>query len=543
MAKKILLVEDDRLIALTEAKALEDFGYEVLSAYSGEEAVAMALDEGRRVDLVLMDIDLGPGLDGPEAARRILAGRNLPIVFLSAHSERERVALVRGITRYGYVVKDSGYFVLQSSIEMAFELFAAHERTRVGEARLTTLLDTLVRPDGAIEELGLADILDLPTLQSLMESLSSLSGAVTAILDLEGRVLVATGWQDICVKFHRACPESAASCTESDLFLSERVEQGKYVEYRCENGMWDIVTPLFIESRHVGNIYSGQFFYDDDEVDEAFFAAQADRYGYDRESYLSALKRVPRFSRERVARFMDHLVELTQFVSRLSFSNLTLLRAIAERRRAEERLEESLAAKETLMRELQHRVKNSLNIVSSFLGLNMGELEDERYRKVFQEAIDRVRCVAMIYEKLSEPTSAGRIDLARYLGDLIELLGTTYAAKAGNLRVSSELAAKETDHKKAVSLGLILNELFTNAIKHAYPDGAEGEIRISLKGEPGGWELRVSDDGPGLPPGVELASVKSLGLRVSSLLAEGIDGSLAFENGGGANAVVRFQDP
>ncbi len=125
--RSILLVEDEAIIALTEATALRRFGYAVRVVHSGNDAIRAALGS-ERVDLVLMDIDLGKGISGPEAAVRILETKSVPIVFLTSHQEEETVAKVRGITRYGYVIKDSGDFVLRSSIEMAFELFSAHER-------------------------------------------------------------------------------------------------------------------------------------------------------------------------------------------------------------------------------------------------------------------------------------------------------------------------------------------------------------------------------------------------------------------------------
>jgi PAS domain S-box-containing protein len=136
--KTILLVEDEALIALAEARAIESFGYAVVTASSGVQAVRAALSNGD-VSLILMDIDLGHGLSGPEAATKILSEKSLPIVFLTSHPEREMVEKVRGITRYGYVIKDSGDFVLQSSIEMAFELFEAHQQTRQREATLRTV--------------------------------------------------------------------------------------------------------------------------------------------------------------------------------------------------------------------------------------------------------------------------------------------------------------------------------------------------------------------------------------------------------------------
>jgi len=124
--KTILLVEDEVFIAMAEEQMLCKNGYEIISAANGEEAVACVRDNPD-IDLVLMDIDLGKGIDGTEAARRILVDRTIPIVFLTSHSEREMVEKVKGITRYGYVIKNSGDFVLLSSIDMAFELFNAHK--------------------------------------------------------------------------------------------------------------------------------------------------------------------------------------------------------------------------------------------------------------------------------------------------------------------------------------------------------------------------------------------------------------------------------
>ena len=133
--KTILLVEDEAIIALATAATVRGFGHDVLTAIKGEEAVGIVAADPR-IALVLMDIDLGSGLSGPEAAARILASRSLPIVFLTSHSEREMVEKVRGITRYGYVIKNSGNFVLRSSIEMAFELYDAH---REAEAKMREL--------------------------------------------------------------------------------------------------------------------------------------------------------------------------------------------------------------------------------------------------------------------------------------------------------------------------------------------------------------------------------------------------------------------
>ncbi|HTX71181.1 MAG TPA: PAS domain-containing protein [Rectinemataceae bacterium] len=145
-ARTILLVEDQAIIALDEKRTLEGFGYSVLLAYDAKSALRVFGDRDD-IELVLMDIDLGDGPGGPELALEMLLDRELPIVFLSAHSERETVERVRNITRYGYVIKQSGDFVLRSSIEMAFDLFAAHKaERRSAEALLerNSLLETIL---------------------------------------------------------------------------------------------------------------------------------------------------------------------------------------------------------------------------------------------------------------------------------------------------------------------------------------------------------------------------------------------------------------
>lgn len=124
----LLLVEDEAIIALATSTLLKNCGYSVRVAYGGQEAIEAALEDAS-INLVLMDIDLGRGMDGPEAARQILSRRELPIVFLTSHAEEEYVKRVEQITRYGYVLKDSGRFVLLQAIKMAMELYRAKQIT------------------------------------------------------------------------------------------------------------------------------------------------------------------------------------------------------------------------------------------------------------------------------------------------------------------------------------------------------------------------------------------------------------------------------
>ena len=165
----LLLVEDEAITALSERRTLENHGYEVMTAHSGERAVEMATNEPD-IGLVLMDIDLGSGIDGTEAAQQILHRRELPIVFLTSHTEKEFVERAKTITNYGYVVKGSGEFVLIESVGMALQLFDAHRRTakrqlelgeRVKELSCLYEVEHLIGDDELTEEQVLRSIAQL----------------------------------------------------------------------------------------------------------------------------------------------------------------------------------------------------------------------------------------------------------------------------------------------------------------------------------------------------------------------------------------------
>lgn len=184
-------------------------------------------------------------------------------------------------------------------------------------------------------DVELADVIDVAALQEMMDDYYALTGIGVGIIDLKGTVLVGTGWQDICVKFHRAVAESCAFCSQSDITLSSGVPPGTFREYRCKNNMWDIATPIMLGDRHIGNIFLGQFLYDDEEPDYELFRAQARRFGYDEEEYIAALDRVPRWSREKVRTAMGFYSKMAQMISRANYNNVILVDTLARREQAE----------------------------------------------------------------------------------------------------------------------------------------------------------------------------------------------------------------
>ncbi len=148
--------------------------------------------------------------------------------------------------------------------------------------------------------LELADIIDTQVIQSLMNDFYKLAHITMALVDLKGNVLVGVGWQDICTRFHRIHPEACKHCTESDTKLSSGVSPGEFKMYKCKNNMWDIATPIIVGGQHVGNAFSGQFFFEGEPLNYELFRSQARQYGFNEEEYIAALEKVPRLSTEDV---------------------------------------------------------------------------------------------------------------------------------------------------------------------------------------------------------------------------------------------------
>lgn len=206
------------------------------------------------------------------------------------------------------------------------------------ESTVRNKLKAIIEPEGDIGTLELSDIIETETLQSMMEDFYQVTGILGAILDISGKVLVSVGWQNICTKFHRCHPDSLKNCLESDTILANGVPEGSFKGYKCKNNMWDMVTPIMVGGRHVGNSFIGQFFYDDEIIDYDLFRKQAQRYGFDETEYIEALKRVPRLSRDTVNAGMQFYAKLARIISKLSFSTIQLSRNIAERKLAEEEI-------------------------------------------------------------------------------------------------------------------------------------------------------------------------------------------------------------
>ena len=198
------------------------------------------------------------------------------------------------------------------------------------QQHLMRKVNVLLEPDINLDNLELTDVIDIPTIQKLMDHSFQLTHILTAILDLNGNILVKTGWQDICTQFHRVNPQTAKNCRESDTYLSENNVKGQFKLYKCKNNLWDISTPIFIGEKKLGYLFFGQFFFDDEQVDIEFFRKQARQYDFDEEAYIRALRKVPRFKRSQVETAMSYYIELLNLITSLSYSRIKMVRMTEE---------------------------------------------------------------------------------------------------------------------------------------------------------------------------------------------------------------------
>jgi PAS domain S-box-containing protein len=216
---------------------------------------------------------------------------------------------------------------------------------------------------------------------------------------------------------------------------------------------------------------------------------------------------------------------------------------ITETKRAEEVVRASLREKELLLKEIHHRVKNNLQITSSLLRLQVAKVVDEGVRQALRESQDRIRSIALVHEMLYRSRDLSRVGFSEYVTALVLQLFRSYNADGRYVSHFIDIGQVDLGIDVAVPCGLIINELVANALKHAFPDRRAGEIRVSMTAEPTRYVLTVSDDGVGMPPGLDLQQVDTLGLQLVRTLADQLEGRLALEVAGGTHVSVTVPRP
>lgn len=361
----------------------------------------------------------------------------------------------------------------------------------------------------------LAEILDIQGIQALLADFHRLMHLPVAVVDCDGQVLAGVGWQPICTGFHRVHPETRRCCTESDTQLTADIAPGEFRVYKCKNCMWDASSPIVVDGQRVGNVFVGQFFYDDEVIDTEQFRAQAKRYQFDEKAYLAALESVPRFSRETIASAMSFFVRLASMLSEVGRSNQKLSRAIRERdalvqavQAANERLRESDRNKDAFLAALSHELRNPLAPISNAVYLLQRSESGSEASQHAQEVIGRqVTLLSRLVDDLLDVTrisrnkiqlQLGRLDFAKLVDSVCEDHRLDFE-RVGVSLIPEISAASAYVSGDANRLAQAVGNLLHNAAKFT-ESGDSVRVRLSADPESRRVVLEVADTGIGMTP-------------------------------------------
>jgi PAS domain S-box-containing protein len=513
------------------------------------------------------------------------ATETIPAVFDMVQREIEKlgkVTLEKTVEKFEYFFKNrkawflisvyspkQGYFaaVFQDITERKEQEQALLE---VGE-QMQSKLGTLLSPDVEIDETELVNIIDITSLQATIDYLSAITEVAFALIDLQGNIIVSAGWQDICAKFHRLNPQTYKNCIESDVELTKGVKKGEIRLYKCKNNLWDVVTPLYIGERHVANVFFGQFFFDDENPDRELFAAQSQKFGFDKEQYLASLERVPRFNRKNIMALMRLYVRLTEELSEVSRANLKLAKALNIQQQLQTQLEskakevkEYAAQMEQLAEQRAKQLKDAERL--SAIGATAGMVGHD-IRNPLQSIINHLYlaqkrieyCPESEYKTQVKTNMASIEENVRYINKIVADL-QDFARPLNPIMEQIDVEEAVTDSLAMVTipeniqlvfdipqnipklsvdytmLKRVLVNLVQNAVQ-AMPNG--GHLMISAIVEDSRIEISVQDTGLGIPREVQAkiftplittkAKGQGFGLPVVKRMTEAMGGTVTFE--------------
>jgi len=234
----------------------------------------------------------------------------------------------------------------------------------------------------------------------------------------------------------------------------------------------------------------------------------------------------------KLKKFYEHLEEqVRNRTGELANTNKELKKEINERRQAEDKIKTSLKEKTVLLQEVHHRVKNNLQIIDSLINMQTKSIRNPQILQQFKIIGGRIKSMALIHEQLYQSSNLSEIDFADYAPNLIESLFHSYQVKPGKIRLNTDINRILLNINTAIPCGLIINELISNCLEHAFPGRETGELEVTFKSNnDSGFTLTVSDDGVGFPENTDIEKPKTLGLKIITGLIKQIDGILDFHS-------------
>ncbi len=573
--KTILLVEDEPITALMEKTTLEKYGYKVITAYTGEEALEI-VDNSLDINLILMDINLGRGIDGTEAAEMILKNHDLPLIFLSSHTEPELVEKTERITSYGYIVKNTGETVLIMSIKMAFRLFESkikEKALQVSNEKYRILVENQTDMIVKFDNEGRLLFVSPSYCQTFNKTQEELIGTnfmpfihkddcekVTKAIEnvykppytgyVEERVMTQNGWRwqawlNTAVLNKKNEVESIVAVGR-DITGLKRLEKAQQLE---KNRLLSILNTIPYGVYIVNQQYDIEYI---NPVIEREFGHVDGRKCYDYFHDWSEIcpwcKNSKVFAGESV-QWEWHSVKNDRHYDLFdtpiinadgSVSKLKIFHDITGRKKTEEKLNAAFKEKEILLKEVNHRVKNNMQAIISMIRLQYGHINNQKLTDILKVTENRIRSMARIHEILYQSNDFANVNIKNYLNTLVEELFQSYQLTPEKITLKTDIENISIQLNHALPLAMLVNELITNTFKYAFPKDKTGELSISLKHIDSDLELIVKDNGVGIPKNVELNTRITLGLKMVNALVKQIGGKMEMKCSQGTEFLIRF---
>ncbi|MCX7820323.1 MAG: response regulator [Brevinematales bacterium] len=443
--KTILLVEDEVLIALSNQEMLNNLSYNVIRANSGELAIELALKND--ISLVLMDIDLGKGMDGTEAASIILKEKDIPIIFLTNHIEKEYIEKAEKITSYGYIIKNSPPPVIDASIKMAFRLYETRNEFK-----------------------------------------------------------------------------EIFNATNEAIFIDDATN-GKMIKANKRSlEMYGFSSEAEILEGNIGNISANIPPYSEEKAQELIKKAiEGEPQTFE---WLAKKKNGETFWVE---------VSLKYTTINSNKRVIAVVRDINERKKSEEKINNLLKEKEILLKEAHHRIKNNMNTIASLIFLQANKADNISIKNFLLSLKNRINTMSVLYDKLYHSHSIEKANVMEYLTTLInDILSTSNLN--GKIKTRIDIQEIWLEAKILFPLGIIVNELITNSIKHAFQQQDKCEIKISFSIENNKATLIVSDNGCG----INKEKFNGFGLELVKLLVSQLNGYFSINSSKGTTSKIEF---
>ena len=580
---KILLVEDEMVEAMNLKRSLQAMGYDVMAIASyGEEAIEKA--NTLKPDIILMDILLKGKMDGITAAQAI-SKHEIPVIYISALPDDATVNRALISAPYGYLVKPYDIRKLKISIEVA--LYKKQMENKLKQSQ-ETYYQTIFENTGAatviIEENKLISLVNMQFTSLTGYSKNEIEGKMEwteifsqedisqmkeyhqlrrvnpdyAPRNYEARIVTRNGAVKpvhLTVAMIPGTEKSMASILDmtelrrSKMAIKESQERFKSI---FENAAEAII--LFDCQ---GNIveFNGKFnetfgFKNGEIIGQNFLHMGSMMGMHNEESRKilndlisgNELKQVEWILENKEGKKIIFRVRPSLIKTKTSVIGILLIMEdITELKNVENSLKYSLKEKEVLLREIHHRVKNNLQIISSLLSLQRLQVEDPQTADILWECQGRVRAMAMIHENIYQSQDIGRINFKNYVEMLLYDIFNLYRVNKKSVILEMRIEGVKMGIETAMPCGLVINELATNSIKHAFPQG-NGIIKIELKTDDDAHILIIEDDGIGLPENLDPQKSKKLGLMVVNTLVNQLNGEMEIDRTNGTKFIIKFRE-